>query len=248
MALEEQPKGAMAMSRRPRHQHIENNQRGLRGTGPHGACSVTDRKVIKRVTSKFNRRESKLHVEEQTAPAPKPRAPTWHFITEKGFRLKLHCVPKPFLDGVFKYLAKLLNDHGHKDPEIKVRRGAKRAVLDLPGPCMENRNLHDLKIPGLIVQVPSTDVEILRAQLAGLSPRSEFGFPYYKLHGAFCCLCLTPEMRDQLLAEMDRILPEAQAIASAENAKINATWAVGMRQGVLYQAHPRPTGKSGGDA
>jgi hypothetical protein len=38
--------------------------KGLRGSGPGGACSITDRKVIKRTTSKFHRREHRIYIEE----------------------------------------------------------------------------------------------------------------------------------------------------------------------------------------
>lgn len=232
------------MSRRPRHQHTENNQRGLQGKGGLGACSVTDRKTVKRTTRKFNRKETRLHIEEQTTEGPKkPRTPTWYFVKQPEFKMKCHCVPAVLRDGIVRDLL----DRGIDAP-IEATKRLKKWCLDIPGPCLVDRHLHDLHLPGLTVQIPSTDVEILRDRLAKLQPRNEFGILYYKLHDGERCLCLLPAMRDQLLAEMNRVLPEANAIATVENTRQNAAWEEGMKKGVLFQARPRPTGPSGGNA
>jgi hypothetical protein len=195
------------------------------------------------VTSKFNRRQEKLHVEEQTEPAPKPRVPTWYLLKQARFKMKCHCVPSVLRRGIVQNLL----DRG-VEPPIESTSRRKVWCLDIPGPCYADRSWHDMFIPGLKVQVPSTDAEILRDQLAKAKLRSEFGIPYYKLHDGNSCLCLLPEMRDQLLAEFDRILPEARAIATVENTRMNKAWEEGAKKGVLFQAHPRPVGKSGGDA
>jgi hypothetical protein len=231
------------MSRRPRHQHTENNQRGLQGKGGRGACSVTDRKTVKRTTRKFNRKETRLHIEEQTEPTPKPRSPTWYFVKQAEYKMKCHCVPSMLRKGIVQSLL----DRGI-EPPIESTKRIKKWCFDIPGPCFTDRSWHDLHIPGLTVEVPSTDVEFMRDRLAGLQPRSEFGTPYYKLHDGTRCLCLTPEMRDQLLTELNRVLPEARAIATVENTRMNKAWEAGAKKGVLFQAHPRPVGKVGGNA
>lgn len=53
------------MSRRNRHQTTENNQKFLNGPGGRGACSDTDRKTIKKVTTKRRRSDDLDHIEEQ---------------------------------------------------------------------------------------------------------------------------------------------------------------------------------------
>ena len=168
------------------------------------------------------------------------KKPTWYFLKKP---MKPHCVPDVLLE---KIIASLVA-RGIKPP-IDVKDGITQWSLDIPGPCLANRSEHDMQIPGLIVRVPSTDVELLRDQTAQLQLRHEIGVEYYKLHDGSRCLCLTPKMRDKLLKEFDRILPVATAMASAENARINKAFEEGMKKGVLYQAKPRPTGKSGGDA
>lgn len=166
-----------------------------------------------------------------------PRNPTWCALLKP---MMPHCVPRTLKDRLVENLLA----RGVKPP-IQVRGRITRWDLDLPGPCMTDRHIHDLSIPGLRVQVASTDVEFLRERLVELPLRNEIGVPYYKLNDGSRCLCLIPEMRDVLLAEFDRVLPEAHAIASIENARLNEAFAEGMRKGVLFQAHPRPTGKIG---
>lgn len=172
-----------------------------------------------------------------------PRTPTWYFVHQAEFKMKPHCVPSMLRKGIVESLL----TRGI-EPPIESTKRIKGWSLDIPGPCMSNRHIHDLHLPGLRVQVPSTDVAVLRGVLANLKQRCEFGIPYFKMHDGSRCLCLTPEMRNQLLVEMDRVLPEAQAIATIENTRLNKAWEEGAKKGVLFQAKPRPVGKIGGNA
>jgi hypothetical protein len=94
--------------------------------------------------------------------------------------------------------------------------------IDLGSSIMVDvQNWMEFDIEGLEFSFRASEVEIFLSQLRELPERLELGKLYYKLHGAYQCLCLLPEMRDKLLIEMSARLAEANAIRELENREWN---------------------------
>lgn len=95
-------------------------------------------------------------------------------------------------------------------------------VLDYPGPCSMNRTLHDVQVGGLNLKIPATDFSTMFKEMKGLSLKNEGGVPHYRFYSMVRCLCLTPELRDELLREMGKQIPAAVEIADWKNRQFNA--------------------------
>jgi hypothetical protein len=140
----------------------------------------------------------------------------WIWASAVHYDYKSHAIPEPLVDGVLDNLSSRgcrgMNTETIPDDGIS---------FDLPGVISVDRNMHDIQITGLKISIPSTDVATFFSMLNSLEERNEIGTKYYKLHGFHRCICLTPELKDELVEALKAVLPEAMAIADVENEEFN---------------------------
>lgn len=130
-------------------------------------------------------------------------------------------VPEPLLPGMRSYLAEHEEPEGAETPCDLVGPDDLH-VIDYPGPCSMKRNLHDIDIGGLHIKIPSTDFSRMFKEVQSLPLRKEGGIPHYRFYSMVRCLCLTSELRDELVQEMAKQLSAAVEIADWENRQFNA--------------------------
>lgn len=129
-------------------------------------------------------------------------------------------IPEPLLPGLQSHMMEHEEPEGAETPCSLV--GPDVHVLDYPGPFSMNRNLHDIYIRGLHLKIPSTDLSEMFKEVQGLSLRKEGCIPHYRFYSMVRCLCLTPELRDELLWEIGKQISVAVEIADWENRQFNA--------------------------
>lgn len=162
----------------------------------------------------------------------------WYWVTAKNYDCKSHAIPEELVDGV-------INNMLERGVAGMNKTSTKAISFDLPGIAYIHRHMHTIQVDGLEIDIPATDVEEILEKAENLSVRNEIGKSYYKLHGFHRCICLTPEQRQELVDALKAILPEANAIASAENEEFNKKL-VGTHKNILVK--PRPVKKPKGKA
>jgi hypothetical protein len=139
----------------------------------------------------------------------------WNKIMDCSFYMKTHVVPNNLTSDVVNSLRTRAERKGREfNPVIELITNS--ITLEMPGLLYQSRNEHKIALNNLTIRIPSVDVECIIARLRRLNKRNEIGIDYYKLHTHLICLCLTPEMREQLHSEFVDILPEALLIADKE--------------------------------
>lgn len=137
------------------------------------------------------------------------KAPGWTGILMGGW--KFHFVPDSLLGGIMQDA----NRRGHTD--VHVQEARNQCELDLGGMLMLGRSVQKVHVDGFELRVPSQDFSVIHDELLHSPLRMTVdGLPYYKIHGAYCCVVLTPEQRQRVIEEWDRIAPEAEAQAEAD--------------------------------
>lgn len=95
--------------------------------------------------------------------------------------------------------------------ESDCLREPARFYLDMGGPILMGEPTETLlEIDGLTVSVRSLNVGGFAERAERLEPRAG---GYVKLHSMYSCLCMSPEQRDRLVAELRRIDEWAHARA-----------------------------------
>lgn len=128
--------------------------------------------------------------------------PGWKWIVFDG--AVSHMVPNELRDLIVIDLERRGCGFGWEDEGTHIS-------IDQPGPIATTRPVEHFYMDGLDLEIPCEDVGYMLAELASLPLR---GGCYYKLHGDRRCIVLTQSMRDQLLAELQRVFPEAEAKAA----------------------------------
>lgn len=131
-------------------------------------------------------------------------------------------IPEPLLPGLTDHLMENEVPQEVTDDICSLIGPDDEHMLDYPGPCSMNRNLHDVQVGGLNLKIPSTDFSTMFKEVAGLPLVREGGVPHYRFYSMVRCLCLTPELRDELLREMGKQVLAAIEIADWENRQFNA--------------------------
>lgn len=87
--------------------------------------------------------------------------------------------------------------------------------------CLMDMSYTSHKLDDIVFTTETRELEYFLGELKETNERLELGIPYYKIHGRFHCVCFLPEQRAQLIRLMKEKLPEAMAIADAENDAFN---------------------------
>jgi hypothetical protein len=93
--------------------------------------------------------------------------------------------------------------------------------FDLGGVMMADRHEYPLLVDGLDLRVPATDFAHVYEALREREPEYVGGARFYGMNGWLRNVALLPAQRDFVLSQMQRLLPEALATASIENAEFN---------------------------
>lgn len=140
----------------------------------------------------------------------------WCLIFEKA---KTHLVPEELRERLLQNLkdrgCEIATTPGgapkdwahHETIEGGICRGGARLMTD---------TWMEFELPGLIFKLYAADVEYYLEVLDDLPERLELGVPYYKLHGDLHCICLLPELKDELERLLTARLEEANAIRDVE--------------------------------
>jgi hypothetical protein len=117
---------------------------------------------------------------------------------------KAHYCPQSLVGG----LVSDIESRGGSVSEVKeINEGG----MDLPGMIMSDRPWEDLMIGDFKFSVPSQDFEYILDELQRVETRKfSDGQEYFKIHGSYQCLVLTPEQRDTLLETMYDMLPDVR--------------------------------------
>ena len=152
-------------------------------------------------------------------------------------RAKTHYVP----DSLHDALVSNLRDRGHPaSSNSKLHKVVDTGGIDTGGSIMVDvQNWMEFDIEGLEFSFRASEIEIFLIQLRDLKERLELGTVYYKLHGAYQCLCLLPAMRDRLITDMSARLGEANAIRDIENREWNKRLEK-LSRSSFVELHKRP--------
>lgn len=116
------------------------------------------------------------------------------FITSSGF--KAHYCPRSLVGG-------LVADIEARGGSASKVEEATEGGMDLPGMCMADRPWENMMIGDFKFSVPSQDFEYFLSELDRVTVRKfSDGQEYFKIHGNYHCLVLTPEQREELLNTM----------------------------------------------
>lgn len=131
-------------------------------------------------------------------------------------------IPEPLLPGLLRHLEE--NGEAIEDIETPCDLVEEPHVLDYPGMCMGQRHLHDISFGGITVCIPSVDFAQMFREIRDLPIKHEGGIPHVRLYTMVRCLCLTPELREQMLAEMSKQLQSAIEFADWEHRQLAAAF------------------------
>lgn len=88
--------------------------------------------------------------------------------------------------------------------------------LDLGGSMFVDEPRLAIDVDGLVLHVPARDVSLLLCWARRLTARTfSNGADYYKHHGRWHALVLDPDQHRQMLAELEKLAPRADAIDEA---------------------------------
>lgn len=139
----------------------------------------------------------------------------WKWLKIDGW--KSHAVPA--------YLGHTLiaDLRARRNEEIEYEeQDTTNVAIDMPGMIAVDRPWMDFELDGLTVEMPCEDVLAFWSELKNLRSR-EFthgtgmgvGMTYYKLHGLYKCIVLTPDLRFQLLEALADKTAQAEMEATA---------------------------------
>lgn len=139
----------------------------------------------------------------------------WHWVIDNNYEWMSHAISETLLTPVMESLHErgLLN--------YKVDEIVDPLSFDLPGMASMDRKELKVEIDGLTIEMPCTDWELIHGMLKRREVRTDAAAPYFKLHGFLRCICLTPEQRDEMLAQMAAQMQEANAFREIENRRFN---------------------------
>ena len=143
---------------------------------------------------------------------------TWWFIGNPEGPWKSHLFPDAIKDRLLKNLEQRGMDIHPAHPKFALKTVTKLGI-DAGGVCRSDEHWIEYQLDGAVFTLPVTQVDIYLDMLQTTLERLELGTPYYKLHGAWFCVCLMPKDRTELLKQMTQRLPEAQALVELENQK-----------------------------
>ena len=132
---------------------------------------------------------------------------TWNLIAFG--RAKWHLCPQELTQGILDDL----EVRGHQGSLVDAKEWFR---IDHGGPMWLGRSYHAVEIDGLRLEVPVAELARFLQELRGLEERGVNDQPYYKLHGWFHCIVLTPAQRDVLLAAWEAALPAVEVQAQAD--------------------------------
>jgi hypothetical protein len=149
----------------------------------------------------------------------------WHWITDDFTNKKSwksHAIPEVLYTAITESL------HGRGVLSYNSKELSELS-FDLPGMMMLSREYRKVEVDGLTIEIPCTDWEIIYDTLLSSKERTDAALPYYKIHGFYRCLCLTPAQRDEMLWKMLKLLPEANAQRELENRVFNEKMAASKK-------------------
>lgn len=129
-------------------------------------------------------------------------------FTKQG---KTHVSPKDMVIDIVRDL----EDRGC-EPGFEVKE-AELCHIDAPQIVLVSPTFQQIKIDSLEIIFPTLQFQMFLEHLEGLPERTfKSGKKFYKLHGFFACVVLTPEQRDLLVRSMREMLPAVEKLAAAE--------------------------------
>lgn len=122
--------------------------------------------------------------------------------------------------GLTPFLIRDLTSRGHPSEEIgpyPAKERCIRAHLDRGGPMFADRPKEKIYFNGLRLEMASEEVAYFLTELRARElrtfapmPRGKIGRRYYKLHGQWCCLVMTPSQKVRLEALLAARLQAAE--------------------------------------
>lgn len=135
------------------------------------------------------------------------------FIT--FYNYKGHYCPTNLLGG-------LIVDIETRGGELRQIEEIIEGTMDLPGMCMIDRPWEDLMIGDFKFSIPSQDFECILSELERVVVRRfSNGQEYFKIHGNYHCLVLTPTQRNSLLQIMHEMLDDVRRRAEEADEEIS---------------------------
>lgn len=132
--------------------------------------------------------------------------------SKNGRGFKRHLCPKEFVEP----LKQNLISRGARDEDFFIKE-IERYHIDFGGVVWSERYLEEVVISELVLTIPAEEYQfVLEHILESEVPRKEIGIPYFKIHIGETCLCLTPEIRRELITIMEKDLHRMMKIANAE--------------------------------
>lgn len=85
--------------------------------------------------------------------------------------------------------------------------------LDYGGAIITTAPREKVQLDGLRVSIWCDEVGLMAADMRRLEPRHVVGRinPYFKFHGAYNCLVLTPQLREEMISKLITLEPNATA-------------------------------------
>jgi hypothetical protein len=143
----------------------------------------------------------------------------WKWLIIDGW--KSHGIPAYLQQTLLDDLSEREEQKGHGDLEFEAK-DTTTCGIDMPGMVAMNRPWMTFQIDGLSIDIPCEDVLEFIEQLKAAPMRTwtkgttEYvGSSYYKLHGFHKCIVLTPDLRAELLTQLESNLEEAEAQSKA---------------------------------
>jgi len=133
---------------------------------------------------------------------------------------KTHFVPDVLKEGIVKNMESRGSPVNYDFPLGGGIKKIEEAGLSRGGSCHVDDSDMIFDLPGVSVRVETRDVGYFLSDIREEKERLETGIPYFKIHGRFHCLCLLPEHREILIAQMEKRLSEALAIAKVERERL----------------------------
>lgn len=117
-------------------------------------------------------------------------------------------------------------------------------TVDRGGIMWAGRHEYAFELDGLRLRMPAVQLELQYEKLVGREPERIRGHDFYGVSGRWWQLALVAHQRDALLSKMGVVLPEARAIADAENDRFNREIATLPHVAVEQRPVRRPPGRT----
>lgn len=139
----------------------------------------------------------------------------WWFLTFDN--AKAHLVPAELKDELIQNM----EHRGHKVCDGPGVRKTDEGGISRGGAKLATDIRMRFELPGLAFHVYATDVKFFLDSLRDAELRLELRTVYYKLHGDLQCICLLPEIKDELERLLTARLEEANAIRNVKLRALN---------------------------